>query len=249
MPSLNDPYGLLSGAEEDPTCEKCGCELACDFDKLKVYCPQCVVHRVPFPHCMRCDSDMVRNDEHTYICPRCGVTIEWGCPHSNKGRVSKSAQYEPLEHFRNWIIHILGWEPSSELGDGETLMKKLEILMESDKISSPSVQDCRRWLKKLGQSKLYKNTTKILMRLTGARHPDIDVQVIKVAEQRFSCVLQVRKNLNLSGKRYLPFYIYKMLDEILEGEQRWVLAYIHLQSGKTRKKCEAEWKRIQEELE
>ena len=55
----------------------------------------------------------------------------------------------------------------------------------------------------------------------------------------------MREKLELCGnRRYYPFYIYKIFDEILDGEQRWVLSHIHLQSEKTRKKYEIEWREI-----
>ena len=52
----------------------------------------------------------------------------------------------------------------------------------------------------------------------------------------FCSMLRMREKLELCGnRRYYPFYIYKIFDEILDGEQRWVLSHIHLQSEKTRK--------------
>ena len=61
----------------------------------------------------------------------------------------------------------------------------------------------------------------------------------------FCSILRMREKLELCGNRhYYPFYIYKIFDEILDGEQRWVLSHIHLQSEKTRKKCEIEWREI-----
>ena len=55
----------------------------------------------------------------------------------------------------------------------------------------------------------------------------------------------MQEKLELSGNtHYYPFYLYKIFDEILDGEQRWVLSHIHMQSEKTRKKCEIEWREI-----
>ena len=62
-------------------------------------------------------------------------------------------------------------------------------------------------------------------------------------------MLRIREKLGLGGSRCnYPFYIYKILDEILEGDQRWVFSYIQLQSEKTRKRCDMEWKKIRAEL-
>ena len=137
----------------------------------------------------------------------------------------------------------------SELGDTFNL-EKMKDLRNRDKISAPSVDDCRRWLKELGRSKLYKNTTRILKWLTNADHPLIDERAIEKTKVRFCCLLRIREKLYLGGnRRYYPFYIYKIFDEIVEGEQRSVLSYIDLQGEKTRKKCDKEWKKIEEELE
>ena len=66
----------------------------------------------------------------------------------------------------------------------------------------------------------------------------------------FCRMLRIRQKLGLGDNRcYYPFYIYKILDKILEGEQRWVLSYIHLQSEKTRKRCDIDWKKIRVELD
>ena len=66
----------------------------------------------------------------------------------------------------------------------------------------------------------------------------------------FYCMLRIQENLGLGGNRcYYPFYIYKIFDEILEGEQRRLLSYIHLQSEKTCKRCDIEWKKIKAEFE
>ena len=61
----------------------------------------------------------------------------------------------------------------------------------------------------------------------------------------FCSLPRMREKLELCGNRcYYPFYIYKIFNEILEGEQRWVLSHIHSQSEKTRKRCEIEWREI-----
>ena len=253
MPSLNDPYGVLADAV-DVVCEECGHELAYDFDKFEIYCPQCrlnTVERVPYTRCDECGCGLDWYDEwYRYVCPQCGMSKEGDCPYLREEQSVKGAQYDPLKHFWFWITHILGWEPVSELGDAFNLLEKMKDLRNRDKISAPSVDDCRRWLKELGRSKLYKNMTRILKWLTNADHPLIDERAIEKAEVRFCYLLRIREKLNVGGNRcYYPFYIYKIFDEILEGEQRWVLSYIHLQSEKTRKKCDKEWKKIEEELE
>ena len=74
------------------------------------------------------------------------------------------------------------------------------------------------------------------------------------AKVRFCNLLRIREKLNPGGNRCnYPFYIYKIFEEILEGEQRWVLSYIHVQSEKTRKNYDKnydiEWRKKKEELE
>ena len=255
MPFLNDPYGVLAGAV-DVVCEKCGHELewvwGLDMRNLnKFCCRRCLpVVRVSSTHCEECGCDLVWGEE--LYCPQCGVIREGPFPSTERcvGKPRTTYQHDPIKYFRFWLTHILGWEPASELGDAAVLLERLEGLMKRDKISSPSVDDCRRWLKELGRSKLYKNTTQILKWLTNADHPPIDEWAIEEAKVRFCNMLRLREKLNLGGNRcYYPFYIYKIFDEILEGEQRWVLSYIHMQSEKTREKCDKEWKKIEEELE
>ena len=255
MPSLSDPYGVFTDVKDDPVCETCGHELAGDIDivKLEVSCPRCrqnTVKCVSPRHCERCRCELVWNDDiFRYVCPQCGKAAERGpCPYlREEWKIMTACQHDPLKYFRSWVIHILGWEPSSELGDSVTLLKKLEGLKTRDKVSAPSVKDCRRWLKELGQTKLYRNTTQILIRLTKAQHPTIDVGVVKVAEVKFRSLLQLQQTINFGGSRSYPFYIYKILDEILQGEHRWVLSYIHLPSEKTLEKCEVEWKMVLDE--
>ena len=253
MPSLNDPYGVLADAV-DVVCEKCRRELdlVWDLGKAEFCCPRCrPVKRVSYTRCDECGCGLDWYDEwYRYVCPQCGMSKEGDCPYLRKEQSVKEAYSGPLKHFWFWINNVLGQEPASELGDAFNLLEKMKDLMKRDEISAPSVDDCRRWLKELGRSKLYKNTTQILKWLTNADHPPIDERAVEKAKVRFCNMLRIREKLNLGGnRRYYPFYIYKIFDEILEGEQRWVLSYIHLQSEKTRKKCDKEWKKIEEELE
>ena len=112
----------------------------------------------------------------------------------------------------------------------------MKLLVRRDKISSPSVSDCRRWLKTLNRSKLSKNTTKMLMLLRNDDPPLINPDAIGKSKVIFCCMLRIRQKLGLGGNRcYYPFYVYKIFDEILEGEQRWLLSYIHQQNENTRK--------------
>ena len=133
------------------------------------------------------------------------------------------------------MTHILGVEHVSELRDAKRFLEIIKLLMTCDKISAPSVGDCS-WLKELRRSRLYKNASSILKLIREEELPPIDQCIIKRAELMFCSILRMREKLELCGNRhYYPFYIYTIFDEILDGEQRWVLSHIHLQNEKTRK--------------
>ena len=147
----------------DVVCEECGHELdlVWDLGKAEFCCPRCrPVERVSYTRCDECVCGLDWCDEwYCNVCPQCGMSKEGDCPYLRK---EPSAQYDPLKHFWFWITHILGRESVSELGDAFNLLEKMKDLMNRDKISAPSVDECRCWLKELGRSKLYKNTTQIL---------------------------------------------------------------------------------------
>ena len=221
-------------------CQKCGHYLA--YDSNEIYCPLCrrsTVKQISYT-CPECGCDLVYGGRR-YNCPQCW--LEGDDPYPQEGRVeSKGAQYDPLKHFRFWMTHILGVEPVSELRDANRLLEKIKLLMTRDKISAPSVGDCSRWLKELRRNRLYKNASLILKLLREDELPPIDQCVIKRAELMFCSILRMREKLELCGNRhYYPFYIYKIFNEISDGEQRWVLSHIHLQIEKIRK-CEIEWR-------
>ena len=109
--------------------QKCGHNLA--YDSNEIYCPLC------------------RRSTVKYTCPECGWDLVYGgCPsdpYPQEGRIeSKGAQYDPLKHFRFWMTHNLEVEPVSEFEDACRLLEKIKVLMTRDKISAPSVGDCRR---------------------------------------------------------------------------------------------------------
>ena len=125
-------------------CQKCGHNLA--YCSNKIYCPLCrqsTVKQISYT-CQECGCDLVCGGRR-YYCTQC--RLEGDDPYPQEGRVeSKGAQYDPLKHFRFWITHILGVEPVSELGDACRSLEKIKLLMTRDKISAPSVGDCRRSL-------------------------------------------------------------------------------------------------------
>ena len=152
-------------------CQKCGHYLA--YDSNKIYCPPCrgsTVKLVSYT-CEECDYDLVYSGRRCY-CPQCG--LEGDDTYPQEGRVEfKGGQYDPLTHFRFWMTHILGVEPVSELRDANRLLEKIKLLMTRDKISAPSVGDCRRWLKELRRNRLYKNASLILKLLRMSCLPSI----------------------------------------------------------------------------
>ena len=107
------------------------------------------------------------------------------------------------------------------MDDACKLLENTKLLVVCDEISHHSVSFFRRWFKKLGRSKLYKNTTKILKLLRNVDPPPIDPYAIGRAKVIFCCVLRIRQKLGLAGNRcYYPLYIYKTFHKILEGAQR-----------------------------
>ena len=127
------------------------------------------------------------------------------------------------------LDHSHSWGGACEwIGYAYKLLEKMKLLMSRNKISSPSVKDCRRWLKKCGRSKLYNNTTLMLQLLRNIEPPPGPCAIGR-AKVMFCRMLRIWEKLGLGGNRcYNPFYIYKIFDEILEGDQRRVLSYIHL---------------------
>ena len=91
--------------------------------------------------------------------------------------------------------------------DANRLLEKIKLLMTRDKIRTPSVEDCRRCLKELKRSRLYKNASLILKLIRDDELPPIDQCVIKRAELMFCSMLRMQEKLELCGNRLSFLYL------------------------------------------
>lgn len=229
---------------------------------------QSLIEQSNYNKCLLCDSGMVVNTIKSELkCDECGAIKElvgtvFEDYNNDVGQKVKSG-HNPNRHFQYWWTHILAHEPEERLGDkddpdntcGEKLLSDMRNIIARDPTKTLqllNVNDVRSMLRELKKTDMNKSVALILKKLTGVGPPNIPEAMAIRAENLFSKVIEVRKNIatkNKSNRNYYPYYIYKILDQILEDEEhRRILYYIYIQSKETVLADDAEWEDICAEL-
>jgi hypothetical protein len=229
-------------------------------------------HGEQYNVCGDCKKEMgVNADTSELACPGCGKVRELigtvfddAQFYNQEGQKAKSGSFNPNRHFRFWMDRILSREPEEELGDkddpdstcGEKLLAQLRGIIRRDRkiLRLLTVDDTRAMLKEAGRTDLNKNVPLIMRRLTGVGPPSLVESACQRVEKLFSKAIEIGERVRPAGRtnrNYYPYYIYKILDAILEEEDlenRRVLYYIYMQGQDTLDKNDREWEEICMEL-
>lgn len=222
--------------------------------------------------CHDCAQEMsVDADTSELACAGCGkVRVLVGTVfddaqfYNQEGQKAKSGSFNPNRHYRFWMDRILAREPEEELGDkddpentcGEKLLAHLRGIVRRDRkiLRLLTVDDTRTMLRETGQTDLNKNVPLIMRRLTGVGPPSLAESLCQRVEKLFSKAIEIGERVrpaDRTNRNYYPYYIYKILDAILEEgdlENRRVLYYIYMQGQDTLDKNDREWEEICAEL-
>ena len=229
-------------------------------------------HGEQYNVCGDCKKEMCVNaDTSELACPGCGKVRELigtvfddAQFYNQEGQKAKSGSFNPNRHFRFWMDRILSREPEEELGDkddpdntcGEKLLAQLRGIVRRDRkiLRLLTVDDTRAMLKEAGRTDLNKNVPLIMRRLTGVGPPSLAESICQRVEKLFSKAIEIGERVRPAGRtnrNYYPYYIYKILDAILEEDDRdnrRILYYIYMQGQDTLDKNDREWEEICVEL-
>lgn len=230
---------------------------------------------VEYDRCPACGADMVVDaGRSTLRCaaPNCGAVRELVGTvfddsqfYSQEGQKAKSGTFNPNRHFQFWWTHILAREPDDEIGDksdpdnmyGEKLLVALRAIVARNRciLRLLNVNDIRSMLRETGRTELNKNAPLLLKKLTGVGPPSICDAIAARVENLFSKAIEIGERVRRNGRvnrNYYPYYIYKILDQILpesDFENRRALYYIYIQSRETVEADDADWERICSEMD
>jgi len=217
--------------------------------------------------CQSCSLNMIVDNISSELkCNNCGAireligtSFEDTNIFTQDGQKSKTGTFNPNRHFQFWWMHILAEEPEEELGDkedkdnlyGEKTLEDLKNIIRRDRkiLRTLTVYDIRSMLREIGRSDLNKNVPLLLQKLTGVGPPQISDEITAKVENLFTKAIEICENVrktNRTNKNYYPYYIYKILDAILDknDERRRIFYYIYIQSKETVESDDADWEQI-----
>ena len=212
--------------------------------------------------CDTCGNEMDVSRDCTYmVCYTCGDTgidMKENMPDSMKNvPKSKTGNFKPNRHFKRWIDRILAKEPEEEIGDshdpanyrGEKLIAKIRQVCVNKGLTTEyiTVRDIRSILKSLGCSIYNENIPLIMKKLTNRGPPNLSEDSYYKVYSLFIQVMEIRDSIKKDGRSnriYYPYYIYKIFDIYLEGDERKAMGYIHLHSNHTLTSNDEEWRLI-----
>lgn len=211
-----------------------------------------VVRKNVLNRCSDCNKKMeLQNDDifNNYvtrpICRNCGLIQKNFIMHSDddniamtEGRKYRRSSYDPSKNCKLWLNRIEGKE-SIEIP--EYVLQDVKKCIKRDDIVSKNNITCdmiRNYLGAKGHSKYNKHVSLIHFKITGIEPPRFLEQEIPRIIHIFRHVVKVFDRIKPPSKLhcpYTPFFIYKIIDNIIadSGRKREFLSRIHMQSRDT----------------
>lgn len=228
--------------------------------------------QVDYNFCKTCCSEMIVDSARSELrCgdPTCGnirelvgTVFDDSNFYNQEGQKTKLGTFNPNRHFQFWWLRIMAREPEEELGDkddadnlyGEKLLAHLRKIIVQDKkiLRLITVNDVRDMLCECDRTELNKNVPLIMKKLTGIGPPQICDNIAARVENLFTKAIEIGKRIrrdDRTNRNYYPFYIFKILDQILvDEEMRRIFFYIYIQSKETVEADDNNWEQICAEL-
>jgi hypothetical protein len=169
-----------------------------------------------------------------------GVVFEDDQFFYQEGQRIKHGKYDPTKHCKFWVDRIQAKE-NTEIPDD--IIKSIKKLILRDKIwhESLTCADIRMYLKELKKTKFNDHVPLIRKIITNVDPEQLTDYELKLVYMYFGLVMQIfnkTKNDDISNSPYHPFFVYKIIEQILrKPEQRIrkcnILSCIHLQAPNT----------------
>jgi hypothetical protein len=197
-----------------------------------------------------------KTSEH--ICMKCGMTEKiYGIIFEDEqlfyqeGQRTKHCRYDPTKHCKFWVDRIQARE-NDKIPD--SLIESMRSCIIRDKIwlDSLTCNMVRRYLKELRKTIFNNHIPLIKKKLTGIEPPELTENELTSIYVYFNRVIQIYnviKPKEKSNSIYHPFFVYKILEQLLRSpesrkKRNEILSSIHLQSRETLIDHDLIWKEI-----
>ena len=198
-----------------------------------------------------------------FICYNCGNTEKlYGVIFEDdhffyqEGQRTKHGKYDPIKHCKFWLDRIQAKEnteiPKHVLNTIIKCIKQDNLWINEIKCS-----DIRKYLKISKLTSYNNHIPLILKKITGYEPPQLTDYERKLVYVNFSKVIPIYNRIKPDEKHsspYNPFFIYKILEQILTSKEQLtrkknILSCIHLQSRETLIENDNTWELICAEIE
>jgi len=197
-----------------------------------------------------------------FVCHKCGqskklygVVFEDEQFFYQEGQRTKHGKYDPTKHCKFWVDRIQAKEnteiPTRVLKKIKKCIKRDNIRL--DRLTCPII---RSYLKELRLTTYNDHVPLIRKLITGKEPEQLSEYELKLVYNYFSRVIQIYNKTKPNNKPncpYHPFFIYKILEQILKHPRQIqkrndILSCIHLQSRETLIENDNIWKPICAEI-
>lgn len=193
---------------------------------------------------LRCETKLCGFSKKLY-----GTIFEDTQIYSQEGQRTKHGIYDPARHCKFWVNRIQAKE-KKEIP--EQLIKNLKLAMIRDSLIDKRKIKCfhiRMYLKELNCTDYNDHIPLIRKIITDKSPPHLKEKEIRKLYNYFNKAVDAFDIVKLptqSNTPYYPYFIYKIIDQILENGLRKILILecIHLQSRETLISNDKTWKKI-----
>jgi len=173
-----------------------------------------------------------------------------------EGNRSKHGTYDPSKHCKFWVERIQARENTEIPSEIIEIIKKY---IKRDKIQNKKHITCtliRKFLRQSHNSKYNEHVPLIRKLITGIIPPQLSEYELQLINLYFDKVIFIFENIKPDNKTncpYHPYFIYKIIDQIIKDENNinrksQILSCIHLQSWETLICNDILWKNICEQI-
>lgn len=181
------------------------------------------------------------------ICNKCGATEKiYGVVFEDEqffyqeGQRTKHGKYDPTKHCKFWVDRIQARE-SADIPNNIINAIKRRIKRDNIWLERLTCGTIRGYLKEIRKTQYNDHVSLIRKIITGAEPPQLTDHELKLIYVYFSRVMQIyskTKPDNKLNSPYHPFFVYKILEQILKKpddrlRRDEILSSIHLQSRET----------------
>jgi hypothetical protein len=203
------------------------------------------IDEIEYDMCQCGNKMIIQSNTSELLCIKCGFVhtligsvFEDSQFFNQEGNRYKHGSYDPNRHCKFWIERIQAKENTVI---DQSLIDKIEKCIKKDKIENLkniSVKQFRLYLKQTNLSRLNDHIPLIKKIITGYIPPQLTHNELHLLFNYFDKATKTYESIKPSSKKnslYYPFLIYKILEIIIEDENRklGLLSCIHLQSYET----------------